>query len=300
MSELVRIGARASRLSQTQTNWAVGLMQVVGLTCTTQWFTTAGDRFLDGRLVDVGGKGLFTKELDEALLRGELDGAVHSMKDLPVVLPDGLVVAAILPRADARDAFVSNTAATLDDLPRGARLGTASLRRTAQAKRARPDLDVQIVRGNVETRLKKLDDGDFDAILLASAGLERLGLAQRITSYCTVDHFVPAAAQGAVCVVSRADDAARFYTVHHAATHLCVVAERAALAVLDGSCRTAIGAYATVQPHGLDLVVELLSDDGANSARHAASCDLDIESATALGRALGQRVRDTARWHVLS
>lgn len=300
MSDPVRIGARASRLSQTQTGWAVGLMQAAGMTCATQWFTTAGDRFLDGRLVDVGGKGLFTKELDEALLRGEIDGAVHSMKDLPVVLPDGLVVAAILPRADARDAFVSNTVAALGELPQGARLGTASLRRTAQAKRARPDLDVQILRGNVETRLKKLDDGDFDAILLASAGLERLGLTQRITSHCRVDQFIPAAAQGAVCVVTREDDAARFYVVHHAATHLCVVAERAALAVLDGSCRTAIGAYATVQPHGLDLVVELLSDDGAQFARHAASCDLDADSAAALGQALGQRVKDAVSWRVPS
>ena len=208
---------------------------------------TTGDRITDRPLIEAGGKGLFTKELEEALFAGDIDLAVHSMKDMPAILPQGLAISAILEREDPRDAFVSLKYASLDALPAGAVIGTSSPRRQAQVLRARPDLRVVGFRGNVETRLRKLEEGVADATFLACAGLNRLGLSQHITAAMPTDVMLPAVAQGAIGIEIRADDDATAQLIaplNDAATALCVTAERAYLAQLEGSCRTPIAGYA--------------------------------------------------------
>jgi hydroxymethylbilane synthase len=210
---------------------------------------TTGDTIVDRPLAEEGGKGLFTKEIEEALIRGDIDLAVHSAKDMPTFLPRGLVLAACLEREDARDVFISAKARTIQELPHGAKVGTASLRRQAIMKRARPDLEVAPLRGNVETRLRKLDSGEADAIILALAGLRRLGLEGRATRIMSAGEFLPAAGQGAIAIEAREDDAATralVATVDHADTSAAIAAERAFLAVLDGSCKTPIAAHATI------------------------------------------------------
>lgn len=234
--------------------------------------TTSGDRIQNRPLSEAGGKGLFTKEIEEALLAGTIDLAVHSAKDMPTILPDGLVIAAFPPREDVRDAFISSRYAALDALPAGAIVGTSSLRRQAQVLRRRPDLRVVGLRGNVETRLRKLEGGDADATLLACAGLNRLGLQQRITSPIPSDVMLPAVAQGAIAIEIRAGDdatAALLGSINHEETALCVTAERAFLARLDGSCRTPIAGLATLSSGRLRLLGEILTPDGLQS--HAAS-----------------------------
>ncbi|MDX2156569.1 MAG: hydroxymethylbilane synthase [Hyphomicrobiaceae bacterium] len=229
---------------------------------------TSGDRIQDRPLAEVGGKGLFTKEIEEGLLAGTIDLAVHSMKDMPTELPAGLAMAAILPRADVRDAFVSLSAGSLSALPAGARIGTSSLRRAAQVRRARPDLEVVPFRGNVETRLRKLADGVADATLLACAGLHRLGLADRITSPIETDVMLPAVAQGAIGVEIRSADAelaALLAPLDHAQSALEVAAERTLLGRLEGSCRTPIAALARVSGDRIDLRGEILSPDGTTA-----------------------------------
>src|SRR5215216_3068 len=222
---------------------------------------TSGDMVQDRPLTDIGGKGLFTKEIDQALIDGAIDVAVHSAKDLPTVLPLELTIAGYLPREDARDAFISRKALTLGDLAPRAVVGTASLRRQAMVKRLRPDLQVALFRGNVETRLRKLDDGVVDATLLAMAGLNRLGRTDAATSVLSVDAFPPAVGQGAIAICTRIDDdrmRALIATIVHADTGAALAAERAFLAVLDGSCRTPIAGHAVVTGtmvafHGLIL-----------------------------------------------
>ena len=228
--------------------------------------TTSGDRIQDKPLRDFGGKGLFTKEIDEALLRGDVDLAVHSMKDLPTELPAEICIAAVLQRGDVRDAFIGNTASSLADLPTGARIGTSSLRRQSQVKRLRPDLRVIEFRGNVETRLKKLGAGEADATLLAVAGLERLGLASHITSILSTDEMLPAAAQGAIGVTCRVDDArtrALLATLNDAGAATTVACERSFLASLDGSCKTPIAGLAEIEDGTLRLRGLILTPDGA-------------------------------------
>ena len=212
--------------------------------------TTSGDRLKDQPLRDFGGKGLFTKEIDEALLRGDVDMAVHSMKDLETDLPAGICIAAILPRADVRDAFISPKAPSLAELPPGSVVGTSSLRRGAQIKRLRPDLRVIDFRGNVETRLKKLAEGQADATLLALAGLERLGLASHATSILPTDEMLPAVAQGAIGVTCRSDDAKTLEllaALNDQTSATAVMCERAFLARLDGSCKTPIAGLAEIE-----------------------------------------------------
>ncbi len=209
--------------------------------------TTSGDRIQNRPLSEAGGKGLFTKEIEEALLGGSIDLAVHSAKDMPTILPDGLVIAAYLPREDVRDAFISPRHASLDALPAGATVGTSSLRRQAQVLRGHPHLRVAGLRGNVETRLRKLEAGDADATLLACAGLNRLGLQHRITAPIDTGIMLPAVAQGAIAIEIRAADeatAALLGAINHQETALCVTAERAFLARLDGSCRTPLAGLA--------------------------------------------------------
>ena len=229
---------------------------------------TTGDRVLDRPLADVGGKGLFTKELDEALLAGRIDFAVHSTKDVPTWLPDGLLLAAFLPRADPRDAFIARTAASLAALPAGALIGTASLRRQAQIRHRRPDLRVVPLRGNIGTRLAKLAAGEIDATLLAVAGLTRLGLADRATAILSADEMLPAVGQGAIGITCRADDddcLRLLAAIDDAATALAVRAERAMLAALDGSCRTPIGGYARIAADGALLLDGLVArPDGSH------------------------------------
>ena len=227
--------------------------------------TTSGDRIKDKPLREFGGKGLFTKEIDEALLRGDVDLAVHSMKDLETDLPAGLCIAAILPRADVRDAFISTKAPSLEKLPPGATVGTSSLRRQAQVKRLRPDLRVVDLRGNVETRLAKLADGQADATLLALAGLERLGLTSQVTSILSTEEMLPAVAQGAIGVTCRSDDAntrALLQPLNDALSAAAVACERSFLARLDGSCMTPIAGLAEIADGILRFRGLILAPDG--------------------------------------
>lgn len=236
--------------------------------------TTSGDRIQNRPLSEVGGKGLFTKEIEDALLGGVIDLAVHSAKDMSTVLPDGLVIAAYLPREDARDAFISIRHAALEALPPGAIVGTSSLRRQAQVLRRHPGLRVVGLRGNVDTRLRKLEAGEADATLLACAGLNRLGLQHRITSPIATDVLLPAVAQGAIALEIRANDEATaglLGPINHQETAICVTAERALLAKLDGSCRTPIAGLATLRGNRLLLSGEILTPDGSQS--HASSRD---------------------------
>ena len=257
--------------------------------------TTSGDRIQDRRLLEVGGKGLFTKEIEEALLDGRVDCAIHSLKDMPVAAPEGLVLAAIPEREDPRDAFLSLTADRLEDLPRSARLGTASLRRQAQSLNLRPDLDVRMLRGNVDTRLEKLRAGEADAILLAASGLNRLGLGDLPRSFIDPRLSPPAPGQGALAIQTReADrDAPWLAALRHAPTALAVAAERGAMAALEGSCRTAIGAHAVIEGEDLVLVVEALSPDGAHRFRGEGrvAAAAGATAAAALGLDLGRRIQ---------
>ena len=257
--------------------------------------TTSGDRIQDRRLMDIGGKGLFTKEIEEALLQGRIDAAIHSLKDMPSISPEGLVIAAIPHREDPRDAFLSVRFSSLHELPQGARLGTASLRRQAQALHLRPDLEVFPLRGNVDTRLAKLDGGEMDAILLAASGLNRLGLGGRARSWLDPIACPPAPGQGALAIQTRTDDADAEWLrdLRHAPTQLTVAAERGALEALEGSCRTAMGAHARLNGDTLQLTVEALTPNGALRFRRegevAASAGED--AARALGVSLGLEVR---------
>jgi hydroxymethylbilane synthase len=229
---------------------------------------TTGDQIQDRPLSESGGKGLFTKELDSALIAGAIDLAVHSSKDLPTHLPSEIVIAGYLPREDARDAWISHGGLTLDELPTGAVVGTASLRRAAQVKRRRPDLVTTLLRGNVETRLKKVENGEIDATLLAVAGLKRLGLADRATGLLSLDEFPPACGQGAIGLTRRAgDDATRdlLAPLFDEATGFALAAERAFLTALDGSCRTPIAGHAQVHGAELSFIGEVLRADGAEA-----------------------------------
>jgi hydroxymethylbilane synthase len=271
-ADRIRIGTRGSALALAQAREVCQrLMDAHGLPearLETVVIRTSGDRIQDRPLSEAGGKGLFTKEIEEALLAGSIDLAVHSMKDMASVLPDGLTVSAFLPREDARDAFVSLKWRTLSDLPNGAVVGTSSLRRQAQVLKARPDVRIISFRGNVDTRLRKLGDGVADATLLACAGLRRLGLAHRITSPIPAEIMLPAIAQGVIGIEVRADDEATAKLVaplNHEPTAICVTAERAFLARLDGSCRTPIAGLAVLRGGRLSLRGQILTPDGSRS-----------------------------------
>ena len=238
---------------------------------------TTGDTIRDRPLTEVGGKGLFTKEIEEALIAGAIDLAVHSAKDMPTFLPPQLRIGAVLEREDARDVFISPKAKALAELPHGARVGTASLRRQALVKRLRPDLAVVPLRGNVETRLRKLAAGEVDAIVLALAGLKRLGLADAATAVLSVDEFLPAVGQGIIAIEARADDEQTLdlvRAVSHSATAAALIAERAFLAVLEGSCRTPIAGHAAVAAGRLAFRGLVAKPDGSEvleAQRHGAA-----------------------------
>ena len=256
---------------------------------------TTGDRVQDRPLSEIGGKGLFTKEIEEALLDGRIDAAVHSMKDLPTWLPDGLEIGAILPREDARDAFFSDKGGDLAALPAGALLGTASLRRQAQVLALRPDLVVKPLRGNVPTRLRRLAEGQVDATILALAGMKRLGMEQHITSIIPIEVMLPAVAQGAIGLeLRRGDDKTRAWLapIDDRASQRRVTAERACLEVLDGSCRTPIAAYAELAGETLTLRGLVALPDG--SRLHRAEFSGPAADAALLGRAVGNALRAAA------
>lgn len=303
MTPLLRIGTRRSKLALAQSGMmqrAIGRALGVPEDEITQAvplveIVTTGDRIQDRRLLEVGGKSLFTKEIEEALLDGRVDIAVHSMKDVPAEQPEGLAIAAIPEREDPRDAFIASNYASLAELPQGAKIGTASLRRQAQLLSLRPDLQIEMLRGNVDTRLRRLKDGDFDAILLACSGLNRLGLGQVITERLDLGHFLPAPGQGALALQTRAEDTDSAWAIalNHAPTALCVAAERGAMLALEGSCRTAVGAFAHIDADTLHIGTEMLAPDGsARWTRHGTiSVDASRDAVTALGHELGEQVK---------
>jgi hydroxymethylbilane synthase len=259
---------------------------------------TSGDMIQDRALLEAGGKGLFTKEIEEALLAGTIDLAVHSSKDVPTFLPDGLFLSAFLPREDPRDAFISNKADSLAALPAGSVVGTASLRRQAMVLRLRPDLKVQVIRGNVQTRLRKLAEGEADATLLALAGLNRLGMADVATRVLDTDEFLPAVGQGAIAIESRRDDdrtTALVAAIADADTECALAAERSFLALLDGSCRTPIGGHCRVAGDRIHFRGLIISPDGGTSfetTREGARADavrLGTDAARELRERAGER-----------
>jgi hydroxymethylbilane synthase len=268
----MKIGTRGSPLALVQTREVLRML-IAAHACAEQAFEivvikTTGDMIQDRALAEAGGKGLFTKEIDAAMLSGEIDAAVHSSKDLPSVLPDGVTIAGYLPREDVRDVLISLTAGGLAGLPKGARVGSASPRRAAQVKRLRPDVTIELLRGNVETRLRKVETGVVDATLLAYAGLRRLGLAHRATTILEIDDFLPAVGQGAIAVTARTNDTATLRAlgpILDAATGHALVAERAFLNVLDGSCRTPIAGHAHVVSGELDFRGMVFRADGSES-----------------------------------
>jgi hydroxymethylbilane synthase len=269
-SSVLRVGSRGSPLALVQAREVQRrLAAASGLAADAieiKIIRTTGDTIVDRPLAEAGGKGLFTKEIEEALAAGAIDLAVHSSKDMPTVLPAGLVLSAFLPREDARDAFISRKAESLAELPEGASLGTASLRRQALALRLRPDLKIAPLRGNVETRLRKLEAGEVDATLLAVAGLKRLGLLSAATAVLDIDEFLPAVGQGAIGIETRADDdktRALVARINDSDTATALTAERVFLAELDGSCRTPIGGHARVSAQGLHFRGIIVKPDGS-------------------------------------
>ena len=256
---------------------------------------TSGDVIQDRPLSDEGGKGLFTKEIEEALIAGAIDLAVHSAKDMPTLLPRGLMLAACLPREDARDVFISRKARSIADLPQGATVGTSSPRRQAIVKRARPDVKVTLLRGNVETRLRKLDDGAADATILALAGLKRLGLADRATMIMSIDEFLPAAGQGAIAIEAReSDEATRtvLAAIDDADTSIALACERAFLIVLDGTCRTPIAGHATLFGPSLQFRGLIAKPDG--SAAHDIAGTGNRADAIKIGADAGRELKRRA------
>jgi len=267
MTQTLRIATRQSRLALWQAEHAATQLRAhhPDLDVVLVPMTTTGDRVQDRPLAQVGGKGLFIKELEIALSEQRADLAVHSMKDVPTELPPGMMLAAMLPRADARDAFVSSRYSRFEQLPVGARVGTSSLRRQAQLKAARPDLDIIPLRGNVDTRLRKLDEGQYQAIILAAAGLIRLGLEERIAHYLDFALCLPAAGQGIVGIECRADDAASLAVLRaldDTAARQCCEAERAFARRLEGSCQSPIAGHAELRGDELILSGVVASEDG--------------------------------------
>ena len=298
MANRLKIGTRGSPLALIQANDVRDRLLAAhdDLDVEIIVIQTTGDRIQDRPLAEIGGKGLFIKEIEEALFSGDIDLAVHSMKDVETQLPDGLGISVILPREDPRDAFISNRAAPLLQLPMGATVGTSSLRRHAQIRHARPDLRIVAFRGNVETRLRKLKDGEADATLLAISGLRRLGMAAVATQIMDVDEMLPAVAQGAVGVETRVNDSlSRDYLrpLNDVASARRVAAERAMLAALDGSCRTPIAALATFDgPEMLTLRGRVATLDG--TVVHDVARRGPADDAEAMGADAGRELRERA------
>jgi hydroxymethylbilane synthase len=279
------IASRGSQLALWQAHWVEGQLRGLGHEVRIEIIKTTGDKITDVPLAKVGTKGLFTKEIEEALLDGRADLAVHSLKDLPTELPEGLVLAAVPEREDPRDAIIGKR---LDELPQGAKVGTSSLRRSAQLRKLRPDLVIESVRGNLDTRLRKLDEGQYDAILLAAAGLKRLGWGDRIAEILDPVRMCSAVGQGALAIETRASGAGfdAVQALDHAATHCAVEAERGVLGALGGGCQVPIGAHAVVEGDRVRVQAIVASPDGTEVIRGDA--EGSIGDAAAIGRGLAE------------
>jgi hydroxymethylbilane synthase len=285
---MLTIGSRGSQLALWQARAIQARLLIFGIDSRVEIIHTTGDKITDVALSKVGTKGLFTKEIEEALLSGAIDLAVHSLKDMPTELPEGLTLAAIPEREDPRDAMVGRS---LESIERKARVGTSSLRRAAQLRALRPDLEIENIRGNLDTRLRKLDEGQYDAIVLAAAGLRRLGWENRIAELLEPEVMCPAVGQGALAVETRADggaaqDIAR--RMDHRESRIAVTAERALLASLGGGCQVPLGAYATVDSESVHIQAIIVSPDGTERiARRATGASGDAAS---IGRRLGEEL----------
>mgnify|MGYP003513112626 FL=1 len=287
------LGTRGSKLAVHQSQWVQARLQELapGLTISLQRIQTSGDKILDVPLAKIGGKGLFVKEIEDALLSKEIDLAVHSMKDVPTALPEGLDILCVPPREDPRDALITRDGCRLDQLKPGARIGTSSLRRQAQLLHYRPDFTIEMLRGNLDTRLRKLREGQFDAIVLAAAGLRRLAWDAEITEYLPVHLSLPAIAQGALGIEARSDDTfvrellSRF---EHRPTRITVTAERALLHRLEGGCQVPISAHAALEGDRLTVDGLVASVDGRRVIRH--QIQGPASEAQALGTKLAERL----------
>jgi hydroxymethylbilane synthase len=299
---ILRLGTRGSKLALAQAGLVREALAANDISCELVTVRTTGDRILDRPLAAAGGKGLFAKELEDALLGDRIDLAVHSMKDLPTILPGGLEIAAVLPREDPRDAFISARAISLEALAPRARVGTSSVRRRAQVARLRPDLDTVLLRGNVDTRLAKLDAGDIDAAILAYAGLKRLGLERRATTVLPLKTWLPALSQGAIGIEVREDDAAveTMAALNHLPSAVALACERAFQQALDGSCTTPIGGLAEFADGRLRFRGEVLAPDGSGFADTAFERVLGndpLTEAAVLGREAGLALKPrAAQW----
>ena len=293
--DTIIIGTRSSKLALWQADYVMECLQkkYPELHVEKKLMTTKGDKILDAPLAKIGGKGLFTKELEQDMLAGGIDIAVHSLKDMPTEVPDGLIITAITKRCDPGDAFVSNKVASLAELPQGAVVGTSSLRRKAQLLHARPDLEIRDLRGNVNTRLRKLDAGEYDAAVLAVAGLRRLGFGGRITEVLPKSMILPAVGQGALAIEAREDDAETRELVaflNDEATVACAKAERAFLARVEGGCQVPVGVYATPEDGGLHVEAVIASLDGKRLYRDHVSGQ--VKDAEPLGTQLADKLLD--------
>lgn len=292
----LRIGSRGSALALWQAHYIARRLHELGVATEIEIIKTSGDRLATASLIQAGGKGLFTKEIEDALLAGEIDLAVHSLKDLPTVLPQGLLLAAIPEREDPHDVLVGSTLAAL---PKGARVGTSSLRRGAQLRLIRPDLKTEPIRGNVDTRLRKQKEGQFDAIVLAAAGLRRLGLEAEIAEVLTPEQVCPAAGQGALAIETREEGIAREICakLDHEPTRRAVDCERALLLALGGGCQVPIGAFAEVQGGGLHLRAVVVMPDASRQVRGTRSGKM--EEAEAVGKRLANELLEQGAAEIL-
>jgi len=289
MAQQIKIGTRGSQLALWQSNWVKSTLmeKFPGLVVELVIIKTKGDKIQDVPLARVGGKGLFVKEIEEAILERRVDLAVHSMKDMPALIPEGLCIGAIPDRENPKDALVSRKGLSLDQLPQGARIGTSSLRRAAQLKHLRPDLEILPLRGNLDTRLKKLETEDLDAVVLAAAGLRRMELDHRVTQYLDETEMLPAVGQGALCIEARENDpdiGPLTATLDHARTRTVVLGERAFLHRLEGGCQVPIAAHGTLSGKEFSLIglvasldgVQLIRDTMTGPADHSESIGIEL------------------------
>lgn len=303
VSHTFTIATRESRLALWQAEHVKALLEQMGHQVKLLGMTTRGDQILDRSLSKVGGKGLFVKELEVALEEGHADLAVHSLKDVPMELPHGFSLACVMEREDPRDAWVSGRYATLQDLPQGSIVGTSSLRRMALLRALRPDLKIEPLRGNLDTRLKKLDEGQYDGIVLAAAGLKRLGLESRIRAVFEAEHMLPAAGQGALGIEvrsDRADVAQVLQALLHPPTWLAVLAERAVSRVMGGSCSMPLAAYATFAGDTLTIRATWGDPEGVQPLVHAQAIGLvrDADAATVLGESVARELQTNVQRQV--